>query len=224
MSRLRFALASLLLSSAVGCAVAPASAAPQKPVIVQPAETQIDRAALRAKLAERRATSIAHFIAYRDAYVYPLNNLPGGGLRHVWRDDAGNLCAAATLISYDWGRASTENVGKENREIALAKVKSGPLADWILTSGLTHHEIVAIQVPGSDEMGGRMPMVDPHTQELNRLYAIYIDVERQLTGLSDESLDAATDALMKRPDLARELLAGRVAGAGKYAAKTVATK
>jgi hypothetical protein len=223
MSRLRFVIASLLLSSAVGCAAATANTGrPLQPVAVQPANPTIDRAALRAKLAERRAITMSHFLAYRENRVYPLNTF--GGTRHVWQDVNGNLCAAATLISYDWGRPSTENVGKENLQIALAKVTSGPLADWILTSGLTHHEIVAIQVPGSDEMGGNMPVMRPDPEN-QRLYGIYLDVERQLTGLADESLDAATDALMKRPELARELLGGHVASAGKYTAKTaVATK
>jgi hypothetical protein len=221
MSRLRLVIASLLLSSAAGCAAASAGTAVGKPVAVQPAKPAVDRAALRAKLAERRAITMSHFLAYRENRVYPLNNLPGGGLRHVWQDDNGNLCAAATLISWDWGFDSTVNVGKENREIALAKVASGPLADWILTSGLTHHEIVAIQVPGSE----MFPMPVQRNPEIERLYGIYLDVERQLTGLHDESLDLATDALMKRPDLARELLAGHVASAGKYTAKTaVATK
>lgn len=220
---LRLALVSLLFSAAAGCSAASAgAAAPQKPIAIQPAQPALDRAAIRAKLAERRATNVEHFLAYREARVYPMNTY--GGTKHVWQDTNGNLCAAATLISYDWGRASTENVGRENLHIALAKVKSGPLADWILTSGLTHHEVVAIQVPGSDEMGGAMPIIQPNPEN-QRLYTIYLDVERQLGGLADESLDEATDALMKRPDLARELLAGHVASAGRFAAKTnVATK
>ena len=48
--------------------------------------------------------------------------------------------------------------------------------------------------------------------EIQRLYALYIDVERQLTTLEDESLDLATDALMKRPELAKNLLAGKLPG------------
>jgi len=208
---LRLALVSLLFSAAAGCSAASAgAAAPQKPIAIQPAQPALDRAAIRAKLAERRATNVEHFLAYREARVYPINTY--GGTQHVWQDKNGNLCAAATLISYDWGRASTENVGRENLHIALAKVKSGPLADWILTSGLTHH------------VGGAMPIVRPDPEN-QRLYTIYLDVERQLGGLADESLDEATDALMKRPDLARELLAGHVASAGRFAAKTnVATK
>lgn len=221
MSRLRLALAALALSAGCSAATAHSPAVPARPIISQPAPAPaIDRAALRAKLAERRAITVQHFLAYREARVYPKNTF--GGTQHVWQDVNGNLCAAATLISYDWGRASTENVGKEDLHIALASVKSGPLADWILTSGLTHHEVVAIQVPGSFEVG---PIVVEPDPEVQRLYGIYLDVERQLGGLSAESLDAATDALLKRPDLARELLAGRVATAGKYTAKdAVATK
>ena len=149
MSNLRCTLISLLLATAAGCAT---SGSTTHTVVSQKAaaERSIDRAALRAKLAERRAITMSHFLAYREARVYPINNLPGGGLRHVWLDDSGNLCAAATLISLDWGREPTINAGKANREIQLAKIHTGPLADWILTSGLTHHEIVAIQVPGSD--------------------------------------------------------------------------
>lgn len=217
MTNLRTLLVSLvlpaLLSTSLGCATTGATTpdAGARPPTGRPAERAIDRAMLRAKLAERRAITMSHLLAYREARIYPINNLAGGGRRHVWVDDWGNLCAAATLISYDWGREATVNAGKADREIQLAKVHSGPLADWILTSGLTHHEIVAIQVPGDDMMRG---MRDP---EIERLYGMYIDVERQLTGLHDESLDAATDALLKRPALARELLGGHVAGPGPFA-------
>src|SRR5258705_11850062 len=89
-------------------------------------------------------------------------------------------------------------------------------------SGLAKHELVAIQVRGWQE---RNPIditpapLEPNEsdQEVTSLYQIYIDVERQLTSLWDESLDEPTDALMKRPDLSRELLRGRVAGRGRFA-------
>lgn len=214
MSRLRLALASLVLASSLGaCAAshaAPAHPAPAAPIELASADAQIDRAKLRAKLAERRATTIQRFLAYREARVYPLAEV-GVGFQHVWRDVSGNLCAAATLISHDWGRAAAERVGAEDNQLALAGVKSGPLLDWILTSGLTQHEIVAIQVPGFNEL------MRPREDEIRRLYAIYVDVERQLNGLAQQSLDQAVDALMKRPALARALLGGVAAGPGPYA-------
>ena len=167
-----------------------------------PVESQVDRAQVRKALADRRKTNVEHFLMYREGRIYPVNNFQPG-LSHVWYDDMGNLCAAATLISWDWGKEPTMHAVKD-RTIALATVKSGPVADWILTSGLTHHEIVAIQAPAMD-IGP-----DDRSPEIQRLFAMYVDVERQLTTLTDESLDEATDALMKHPDLARKLLAGEL--------------
>ena len=207
MNRLRLTIASLLFASvaATGCVTSATAGSTRAPVTQQ----AIDRAALRAKLAERRDLTIERFLAYREARVYPINDLRGSGMRHQWIDAQGHLCAAATLLSLDWGREATLLAGKKDNGIKLANVTKGPIADWILTSGLTHHEIVAIQVPGSDMF--------PAPQESDRMYQIYVDVERQLSGLRNEALDEATDALMKRPELAREVLDGKVAGPGPYA-------
>ena len=216
MSRLSLYLASILFASSLAGGCAASSARPAVPGTIDPAAdpapTHLDRAALRAKLAQRREVTFARFIAYREARVYPVNTF-GAGLRHIWIDNSGNLCAAATLISGDWGRDATVRVGLQNREIQLAHVTTGAVADWIATSGLTHHELVAIQLPG-DDLNDR-GMVD--STESNRLYTMYIDVERQLRSLWNENLDLAVDALLKRPSLARALLRDQVAGPGPFA-------
>ena len=211
MTRLRLCVASLLLASSFGtaCSTVHAGPGPTAPARIQPVRT-VDRAAVRASLAARRAQTVQNFLAYRDARVYPMVGKPLGGFHHVWIDRSGNLCAAATLISKDWGREATIRAGGTGA-LKLSTVTSGPLADWILTSGLTHQEIVAIQVPGFTAMD------DGRDLEIERLHAIYIDVERQLSDLADKNLDAAVDALMKRPELARRLVAGRVAGPGTFA-------
>jgi hypothetical protein len=207
----------LLAASLTLTACAPGLKAPANPgdagadpIVVTPSPKP-DRAKLRAALAARRAENVKRFLAYRDGRVYPINDT-GMGFQHVWLDGSGNLCAAATLISHDWGRDATSRVALENNVIALADVHDGPLHDWILTSGLTHHEIVAIQVPGWNGMDDR-----PREQEIERLYALYVDVERQLATMQDESLEDAVDDLMARPELARALLGGVAAGPGKYA-------
>lgn len=210
MPRLRLCLASFLL--AAGASACAPNLQQQKPAPIA-AHTQIDRAALRAKLAARREQLVERFLAYREARVYPINYL-GGGFRHVWLDENGNLCAAATLVSKDWGRDAAIRAGAANPEIKIADVKSGPLADWVLTTGLTHAELVAIQVPGFNEQWNREQQ--QRQVEVNRLYGIYIDVERQMRSLWDENLDLATDALMKHPDLARGVLSDRMAGPGVY--------
>ena len=204
-------ISSILLAASLSTACYAKSAAPAKPVAVRVEnQVKLDRAAVRAALAERRKITVERFLAYREARVYPWNRQTMPVMpQHLWFDDEGNLCAAATIISKDWGREATLKFGEKNRYIALAKVTKGDVADWILTSGLAHHEIVAIQAPsiGVDE--------EMRPAEIQRLYALYIDVERQLTTLADESLDLATDALMKRPDLAKNLLAGKLPGPAK---------
>jgi hypothetical protein len=214
MTRFKLCLASILFAAGVAHAATPPSTetAPSHPI---PAEVtvKLDRAQVRAKLAERRAVVLERFLAYRNARVYPVNNLSGGGRRHVWVDDWGNLCAAATLISQDWGRDAAVRIGEKDREIKLASVKTGAVADWILTSGLTHREIVAIQLPG-DNLGERMNQ--QRNIEIARMFTIYQDVERQIRSSDKDSLELATDALMKRPELARALLAGTTAGSGEF--------
>ena len=66
---------------------------------------KLDRDQVRAALAARRQVVYERFLAYREGRVYPVNNV-AEGYEHVWLDSFGNLCAAATLISKDWGRAA----------------------------------------------------------------------------------------------------------------------
>src|SRR5687768_3515608 len=133
-------LASLLLSaSLLGCTASskPAPVEPEPDPIVTPAP-RLDRAKLREALAARRDASVERFLAYREGRVYPINDVAPGA-QHVWLDSNGNLCAAATIISGDWGRDRVIEAGAADNGLQLAAVTSGPLHDWILTSGLTHH-------------------------------------------------------------------------------------
>jgi hypothetical protein len=220
-SLLRLSLAASLLLGA--CAPSTKQSAPVKqPEIVQPAPKQkIDRESVKSALAARRQVSYQRFLAYREAQVYPINSYTNGA-QHVWLDELGNLCAAATIIAGDWGRDATARVAAENNFIALADVQAGPLRDWVLTSGLTLQEIVAIQVPPMGAMPEEIMQPDPQAMEIARLYNMYVDIERQLTGLWEENLEAATDALMARPELARDLLDGIAAGPGEYGAADTA--
>jgi hypothetical protein len=207
----RSLLAHLLLASSLFAAAC--THAVQQPAVSKvttPAST-IDRAKLRAALAARRAITMQRFVEYREARVYPINSYKPGG-QHVWLDREGHLCAAATLISRDWGVLAAKRIGLENNFIRLVDVHDGPIHDWMLTTGLTTQEIVSIQ----EVVVMRPAEPDDRQLEIARLYDIWTGVERALDELTDDSLDQATDALLQQPALARRVLAGQVADAGKY--------
>jgi hypothetical protein len=217
---------SLAASSFAGTADARAfAAAPGAPIPVRPDSEQIEppaalprrtpelapatRAHLRKLLASRRAKNVAAFRAYAKRGVYPHNFINNGEL-NVWIDGDGHMCAAATMIFKSGAKKLVKKVAKDNNYIRLADVTDGPLLTWILTSGLTHDEVVAIQAP---MVGGPRPQPEPPEDwrivEDRRLRARYSEVLTMLDGATDASLDAAIDELAWRPDLVATLLTAR---------------
>jgi hypothetical protein len=186
---------------------------------VMPASTQLriaprralDRATVRAALAKARATNLASFRVYQKKGVFPNNTFTPGKL-NVWLDTSGNFCAAATLIKMSGNDDLVNKVAEQNNFIRLADVKQGPLMDWILTSGLTQDEIASIQEPF---MGVMEPVVEPapilvdaklRKAEDARLRAKYRAVDKMIAKNTKQSLDAATDRLMKNHVLAWQLV------------------
>jgi hypothetical protein len=170
----------------------------------------VDRAAVRAKLAKNRLANVARFRVYQKKGVFPSNTYTDGKL-NVWRDDFGNLCAAATIINASGQTDLVLRTAEQNNFIRLGDVTSGPLMDWILTSGLTQAEIAAIQEPFEpvmDEPGNQPLAVDPilRRNENRRLAMKYKAVEASIARDTKKSLDAATDRLMANPDLATSFL------------------
>ncbi|MBA3454064.1 MAG: hypothetical protein H0T42_13300 [Deltaproteobacteria bacterium] len=179
----------------------------------------VDRATVRAKLLEQRATNLANFRAYVQRGVFPNNTYRKGKL-NVWIDAAGNLCAAATMLNDSGLGDLVTRVGEQNNFIRLRDVSQGPLMDWMLMSGLTQAEIVAIQEPGS--MVGIVrsrqsvePMPSPILVDADlrgaedvRLARRYKQVDAMIMKNQKRSLDAATDRLMKNPELAWKLING----------------
>ena len=220
-------LASLVLVAMSSFALArpairgPALATTGLPVIdAQPPHAQpphaealagIDRAAVRAALARARATNLAAFRAYARRGVFPSNVYKPGAL-NVWRDENGHLCAAATIIDQSGQHELVQRVAKDDDFIRLADVTAGPLMDWMLTSGLTQDELVAIQkpfMPVTQRPDVQQPGVVDATmraKEDARLRAKYAEVARALVANERASLELATDRLMQHPALARHLL------------------
>jgi hypothetical protein len=168
------------------------------------------RARLKKVLAAHRAKNVAAFRAYARRGVYPHNYINNGAL-NVWIDNDGHMCAAATMIFKSGAKRLVRQTAKDNNYIRLADVTDGALMDWILTSGLTHEEVVAIQAPmvgmpndrGQEFVPG---LEDWRIAEDARLRAGYTETLKQLAANKDGSLDAAVDALAWRPDLVAKLI------------------
>jgi hypothetical protein len=187
-------------------------AANEAPPVARLTEPFVDRDVVRAKLAAARAENLARFRAYQRKGVFPSNTYVDGEL-NVWRDEAGHLCAAATIMNASGATLLVEQVAGDNNFIRLADVTSGPLLDWILTSGLTQAEIVAIQRPFSPVM--RRPPVEPapapvvavdptlRRAEDLRLAHKYRGIEAMIVKNQQASLELAVDRLMAYPALAR---------------------
>ncbi|HEX5062581.1 MAG TPA: hypothetical protein VFV99_24580 [Kofleriaceae bacterium] len=173
----------------------------------------LDRTTVRAALAQARATNLAAFRVYQKRGVFPSNTFKPGKL-NVWLDADGHFCAAATIIKMSGQDDLVTKVAEQNNFIRLADVKQGPLMDWILTSGLTQDEIAAIQEPfrpvvDEPKLEPVKPiLVDAKLRQAEdaRLRAKYTAVDKMIVKNAKQSLDLATDRLMKHPTLAWQLI------------------
>lgn len=174
----------------------------REPVAIQ----SVDRAALRAELARHRALQIERLGAYAQAGQFP-HNYSQAATAHIFRDDAGRLCAVANLVHQDGRDDLVEATVRDHNDLAVADVHEGPVLAWIESSGLTQEELVRIQLPaprlvrqtpqaprarevarGSDDESRMKDAVLRHVEE----------VRRQLLADTDKSLDAATERLALR--------------------------
>jgi len=168
----------------------------------------VNRADVEKALAARRDHNIAAFRAYAIAGVFPHNTVRSGPL-NIWRDAEGHLCAAATMIDKDGKHELVQKTGDTNDFIRLLDVTTGPLLDWMLTSGLTLEEIDRIQAP--------MIMPDPTDEDRAWRASVdatlmqgYVETSAWLDTHRKDGLASAVDRLMAHPLLAQKLVNGTV--------------
>lgn len=198
----KLAALALVFASATATASANAPEHFARPAVVDAVPDMPSRADVRAALAKRRAHNLAAFHAYWTGGVYPHNAYRVGPL-NVWRDKNGHFCAAATMIDKDGHHELAEQTATTNNNLRLLDVTSGPLLDWMLTSGLTIEDIDRIQAPAV--MPERIDSQTLATEDA-RLKKGYIATEAYLKKHAAEDLDIATTRLMEHPDLAWALV------------------
>ena len=161
------------------------------------------RALVLRALAKRRAETLQRFHAYRTNGVFPHDYI-AKTTQNIWRDVDGHFCAAATMMLGDSKSLVVDTANQQNY-VKLGEVTSGPLLDWILTSGLTQVEVATIQEPFE---GPREPPRDRSWQiaEDARLSKKYARIEKTLRDNDDDSLAQAADRLDAYPALAWKLV------------------
>lgn len=103
------------------------------------------RSEWRTYLSHQRELQLQRLRAYTDREQYALND--SDGLRFVWRDRQGRLCAMANLVNESGRHDLVEEVASGENDLQLATVTDGPLYDWMLTSGLLQEEAQLVQEP-----------------------------------------------------------------------------
>ena len=156
---------------------------------------EAERAFLIDQLAARRALNLTRFIAYRERGIFPDNHVQPG-MRNVFIDDEGHICAAANLIDADGLGSIVRQVAREANDIRLADVRDGVLLDWILASGFTQQEVALIQEP-YDFIDVREPSIEEREfEEKRRLQQHFTEVEAALRQNAHASLALAVDRLI----------------------------
>jgi len=199
---------------------APPVVAVDAPAITQPADfapVAPSRADVRAALIKMRAQNLAHFRAYYMAGVYP-SNVHSKKTANIWRDQDAHFCAAATIMVKSGNEALAIKLAESNNFIKLGDVKQGPVMDWIVMSGFTQAELALIQRPFRPVTNVERPVApqNPTVEipldarlrkaETARLLTLYKKIEKQLVGKQKQSIERATDRLMKNPTLAAQLV------------------
>lgn len=143
-------------------------------------------------LAARRAQMLEWLREYKEAGVYPMDE--AGLPLSVFKDARGVRCPMAELI-YRSGHADlVEAVAREDNDVRLADVTSGPLHDWMLGSGLTLEEIAMVQGVADIDIGW-MPPAEATILARGELRGRLETAERALRDGTRHSLNIATARL-----------------------------
>lgn len=105
------------------------------------------RGVWESQLRAERQVQIQRLQEYAAAGVFP-RNAEVVGFNHQFLDAAEHPCAVASLMWKSGNEALVRETARTHNDIVLSEVESGPLVEWVLTSGLTREEVAVIQVPG----------------------------------------------------------------------------
>jgi hypothetical protein len=150
---------------------------------------------LERSLRDERSRALDRLHDYAIAGRFP-RNLDSEGYAHEFLDADGVPCAVANLIWQSGHEDLVRSTAASRNDVVLSDVTTGPLADWILTSGLTREEVAFIQAPAPPMP--RSAPVDEQVAARSQLRARLLAVESVLRGDTDASIQLATERLGDR--------------------------
>jgi hypothetical protein len=99
---------------------------------------------LRILVAQRRL-QIERLIAYRHRGLFPRNEAHSADAVPIFVDRHDTACAVGHLMRLSGWEEEVASIARANNLVYVPDVASGPLVEWILTSGLTQEEAALIQ-------------------------------------------------------------------------------
>jgi hypothetical protein len=107
--------------------------------------SESERLARRQRLLEARWRQILRLAAYRDRGRFPLNEGQSIKPAPIFVDEHDTACAVGHLMRMSGWESAVASIRDENNLVYVPDVASGPIAKWILTSGLTIEEAALVQ-------------------------------------------------------------------------------
>jgi hypothetical protein len=108
-------------------------------------------------LSEQRDTNIERLMLYRDRGLFPLNEGQDAEGAPIFVDKHDTACAVGHLMRKSGWDREVELIAATNLLVYVTDVRSGPLVNWVLQSGLTSGEAALIQ-PAYSPPFARVPI------------------------------------------------------------------
>jgi hypothetical protein len=104
-----------------------------------------DRAAWRKRLLIARYVQLQRLTVYRERGLFPINESQALEQVPIFVDRHDTACAVGHLMRRSGWAAAVASIVASHNYVYVPDVDRGPIADWILTSGLTLEEAALIQ-------------------------------------------------------------------------------
>ncbi|MEX0643526.1 MAG: hypothetical protein WD468_12540 [Pirellulales bacterium] len=117
-----------------------------------------ERAVWRRNLIANRRTQMSRLSAYRDRGLFPRNEGQSAEAAPIFVDKHNTACAVGHLMRLTGWERAVESIQSLDNLVYVPDFESGPVAEWVSTSGLTFEEAALIQ-PTYPNIPSELPQV-----------------------------------------------------------------